>query len=223
MRYDSSSLDALIPVLRQLILAELLVRSRGKSLYRVELARRLGVPASSLQRPLSAMVRAGVLTAVRRGRQLLYEANRESPLLPDVESLLRKTRGLADVVRSALKPLDGRVSVAFIYGSIAAGNERPSSDVDLFVIGVATLGEFSRSIGTAERTLEREINIIVRTPEQFIEQVKARNHFVRSVLDKPKLFIVGTQDELARIAGQALGGTASDQQRRARGSSRRRR
>src|SRR6059036_2482465 len=143
MRHESTSLDALVPVLRQLILAELLVRSSGKPMYRVELARRLGVSPSSLQRPLSAMVRTGILRAVRHGREVHYEPNRENPLLPELESLVRKTRGLADVIRATLEPFAERVALAFIYGPMAAGNERPSSDVDLFVVGDATLGELS--------------------------------------------------------------------------------
>ena len=223
MRHENSSLDAVIPVLRQLILAEILVRSAGKPQYRVELARRLGVPASSLQRPLAAMVRAGILTAVNQGREVLYGVNRESPLIPELESLVRKTRGLADVVRGSLRPLRNRIRVAFIYGSMATGSEGPSSDVDLFVIGQATLGELSRSLASAEQMLQREVNAIVRTPEEFIARLGARNHFVRSVLDKPKLFIVGTKDELARIAGETSGGTASDEQGRTQRSSSRRR
>ena len=173
MRHENSSLDAVIPVLRQLILAELLVRSAGKPQYRVELARRLGVPASSLQRPLAAMVRAGILTAVNQGREVLYGVNRESPLIPELESLVRKTRGLADVVRGSLKPLRNRIRVAFIYGSMATGSEGPSSDVDLFVIGQATLGELSRSLASAEQVLQREVNAIVRTPEEFIARLGA--------------------------------------------------
>ena len=222
MRHSTSALDALVPVLRQLILAELLVRSSGKPMYRVELARRLGVPASSLQRPLSAMVRTGILRAVRHGREVLYEPNWENPLLPELESLVRKTRGLADVVRAALEPFGERVRLAFIYGSMAAGSERPSSDIDLFVIGEVTLGELSHSLAGAERTLGREVNAVLRSEKDFRSRLEAKDHFVRSLLDKPKLFVVGTEDDLAKLAGREARGAPPDQQGGAPGSPRRR-
>ena|SRR2546426_8363955 len=218
MRHESTSLDALVPVLRQLILAELLVRSSGKPMYRVELARRLGVSPSSLQRPLSAMVRTGILRAVRHGREVHYEPNRENPLLPELESLVRKTRGLADVIRAALRPFGDRARLAFIYGSMAAGNERPSSDVDLFVVGDATLGELSQVLGNAERTLGREVNAVVRTADEFRSRLQTKNHFIRSLLDKPKLFVVGTEHDLGELTGAEARGAAPDEQGRAPGA-----
>ena len=115
MRRNDSALDALMPGLRQRILAELLLRARGRALYRAELARRLGTAPSSLQRPLAALVRAGILVAERRGREVLYAPDPRSPLHVELEGLLKKTSGLVDVLRSVLEPLGPGVRTAFIY------------------------------------------------------------------------------------------------------------
>src|SRR5262249_30196848 len=131
---NSSPLDALLPKTRQGILAATLVQP-NKAWYVSELARRMGVPSSSLQRELQDLTRAGILTSHRQGRMVYYQANADSPLYPDLRGLLLKTAGLVDVLREALKPLETKIALAFVYGSIAKGEERTESDIDLMVIG----------------------------------------------------------------------------------------
>lgn len=217
-----SSLDALIPHLRQLILAELLVRYH-RPVYRRELAERLGVPASSLQRPLKAMAQTGILRATKRGREVYYEPNSENPLLPELRSLLLKSRGLLDVVREALTPFAEAIAVTFVYGSFASGAETPTSDVDLIVIGEITLQGITPALHRVERTLGRPVNAVLYSPAELRHKVDAGNHFLRSVLDKPKLFVVGTEDELGEIVGRKSRGTTPDEHGGANRTSRRRR
>lgn len=207
-----SSLDAVIPVLRQLILAELLVRE-SRPLYRVELARKLGVPPSSLQRPLQAMARTGLLLARKHGREVHYEVDPDNPLIPELRSLLRKSRGLLDVLRGAVEPFADRTRVAFVYGSMATGTERPSSDVDLMVIGDVTLAELSPSLHRAEAVLGRPVNARLYSPATLRDMAASRNHFLLAVLDKPKLFLLGVQDELESIVGGRAAGEARDDRR----------
>ena len=48
----------------------------------------------------------------------------------------RKLTGVAGLIlRAALAPVSGDIVAAFIYGSIASGQERPNSDIDLMIIG----------------------------------------------------------------------------------------
>src|ERR1700691_3652652 len=114
------SLDALLPKTRQGILAALLVRPE-KAWYVSELARHMGVPSSSLQRELQDLAEAGILKSHRQGRMAYYQADADSPLFPDLRGLLLKTAGLVDVLADALKPLEARLRLAFVYGSIASG------------------------------------------------------------------------------------------------------
>src|SRR5271154_2344692 len=98
------SLDALLPKTRQGILAALLGQPE-KAWYASELARRMGVPSSSLQRELQELSDAGILKSHRQGRMAYYQANAESPIFSDLRVLLLKTAGLVDVLADALKPL----------------------------------------------------------------------------------------------------------------------
>src|SRR5436853_7800332 len=111
-------LDALLPKTRQGILAAMLVRPE-KTWYVSELARRMRVPPSSLQRELQGLAEAGILKTHKQGRMVYYQANTESPVFSDLRGLLVKTAGLVDVLADALKPLAGKLRLAFVYGSIA--------------------------------------------------------------------------------------------------------
>src|ERR1700722_7889353 len=99
---NSQLLDALFPKTRQGILAATLMQP-GKAWYASELARRMKVPSSSLQRELRNLVEAGILKNHRQGRMAYYRANEDSPLFPDLRALITKTAGLVDVLLEALK------------------------------------------------------------------------------------------------------------------------
>jgi len=191
------ALDALLSKTRQGILAATLVQP-DKSWYVSELARRMGVPSSSLQRELHALAEAGILKTSRQGRMVYYQANAESPLYPDLRGLLLKTAGLVDVLADALKPLLGKLAIAFIYGSIATGTERSESDIDLMVIGSISPSELALPLRRAREWLGREINPKVYTPAEFKRKRAGKDHFLTQVLSAPKLFVLGDSHGLEK-------------------------
>ncbi len=193
-------LDALLPKTRQGILAATLVQP-AKAWYVSELARRLGVPSSSLQRELQNLSEARILKTHQQGRMVYYQANVDSPLFSDLRGLMLKTAGLVDVLVDTLKPLASKLRVAFVYGSIANGSEQSDSDIDLMVVGTVSPMELVVPFRHAHELLGRAINPTVYTPAEFEKKQKAKDHFLTRVLDKPKLFVIGNQDELGKIAG----------------------
>jgi predicted nucleotidyltransferase len=123
-----------------------------------------------------------------------YRAKTESPLYPEIRNLVLKTSGLSDVLKFALT--DKRIRVAFVFGSIARGDEKAGSDVDLMVIGQLGLRDLSRLLSGIEEKIGREVNPHVLRQEEFKKRVRAREHFVSSVMETPKIFIIGSQGEL---------------------------
>jgi len=194
------TLDALLPKTRQGILAATLVQPE-KAWYVSELARRLGVPSSSLQRELHDLSEAGILKVHRQGRMMYYQANRDSPIFPDLRGLLLKTAGLVDVLAQALKPLAEKVQTAFVYGSIAAGAEESDSDIDLMVVGEVSPPDLALPLRRARELVGREINPTVYTPAEYDRKLAVNDSFLRQVLDKPRLFVLGNNDELGKVAG----------------------
>jgi len=194
------TLDALLPKTRQGILAATLVQPT-KAWYASELAHRLGVPSSSLQRELRDLSEAGILKTHRQGRMVYYQANRDSPVFPDLRGLLLKTAGLVDVLAQALKPVAAKIAAAFVYGSIAAGSEQSDSDIDLMVVGQVSPEDLALPLRRARELLGREINPMVYTPAEFARKRSARDPFLKQVLDNPRLIVLGNKDELGEIAG----------------------
>jgi predicted nucleotidyltransferase len=187
------TLDALLPKTRQRILAATLVQPE-KAWYAAELAHRLGVPSSSLQRELHDLSEAGILKTSRQGRMVYYQANRDSPVFPDLRGLLLKTAGLVDVLAEALKPVAAKVATAFVYGSIAAGSDEADSDIDLMVVGQVSPQDLALPLRRARESLGREINPTVYTPAEFERKHAASDPFLIQVLDRPKLVVLGKRE-----------------------------
>jgi len=192
--------DALLPKTRQGVLAALLVQPE-KSWYVSELARRMKVPSSSLQRELRGLTEAGILTMHKQGRMVYYQANTASPVFPDLRGLLLKTAGLVDVLAGVLKPLTSKVQLAFVYGSIASGEERSDSDVDLMVVGSISPADLALPLRRARESLGREVNPTVYTPTEFAKKRASKDHFLSRLLTQPRLMVVGSDDELGKAAG----------------------
>ncbi len=198
-------IDAIMPRNRQGILAALLLNPE-QTWYLSDLARHLKVPRSSLQREIGALAAVGIIKTRREGRMIYYQADAENPVFPDLQGLFAKTAGLADVLRDALHPVHNRVHFSFVYGSIARNEETPISDIDLLIVGDIGLKDISAAVRHTQERLGREVNPKVYRPGEFAKRVGARDHFLLSVLQKPKLFVIGTKREL----DEAIEGKAGD-------------
>lgn len=159
-----------------------------------EIARLTGADAGNALRALRKLEQAGLLTATRSGNQVLYQANRQSPIFTELQGIVRKTVGLADVLREALAPLARRIERAFVFGSVARGEEGPRSDVDLMVVGDLKFDEVVAALYPHHERLGREINPVVLTPDEY-QTRKGDKGFVARVLKDPRIALFGGDDE----------------------------
>ncbi len=189
----------LFPGYRRRVLGLLLLHP-DESLHGREIARRTGLPAGTLTRELKRLAGVGLLTQEKRGNQTLYRANRASPIFPELAGILRKTSGLADVVADALDSVSDGIDVAFIFDSIARGAETAGSDVDMLIIGSVDFGVVVDTLYPAQQQLGREINPKVYSVREWRNKLKEKDPFVMDVLEKPKIFLVGSADELAELS-----------------------
>jgi predicted nucleotidyltransferase len=188
--------DLLFPIqYRRNVLACLLMNPQ-KWVHLRELARLTGASPGTLKKELDALSAAGLLNWQRVGNQIQFSANTQHPVYPELSGLIRKTTGLHDVLADALKPLEAQIEVAFVYGSIASATETSYSDVDLMVIGNTSFGDVIHALYDAQTTLSREINPKVMTRTEWQTKQQEGNSFVTDLLNKPKLFVVGTADDL---------------------------
>jgi DNA-binding transcriptional ArsR family regulator len=214
MMRKTGFLDAIMPRIRQKLLATTILQP-DRSWYLSELASHLAVRPSSLQRELASLSDAVILTKSQDGNRTYYRANTENPLFPDLEGLLRKTIGLADVLRSALFSVAEGVDFAFAFGSFGRGDPSVSSDIDLFVVGKVPLSELASPLRIAEVELQRSINPVVMAQDELISRLANRDHFVAQVLTTQRLFIIGDENDLANALEVPKGTATRHKQTRA--------
>lgn len=128
------------------------------SLHVREIARMTGKALGTLLRELNALADAGLLSRRPLGNQVHFQADPSSPIYEDLRNIVKKTAGVADVLREALEPLAEKIELAFVYGSIARGDERGGSDLDVMIVGTATLSQTISALAPAEATLRRQIS-----------------------------------------------------------------
>lgn len=205
----SNALAALFPAIRQrLLVAVLLHPDRGW--YLSELARSLAVQPSSLQRELRSLVQAGILRLRKDGNRAYYQADPTCPFLPELQGLLVKTAGIADVIRRAIAPVAPRIRCAFIFGSMARGEEVGTSDVDLFIIGDLGLQDVAPFLRKMEADIGRPVNPTLYTSAEFARKLQSGHHFLGGVLRSPKIFLLGNEADLVTTSGGTSRAEARD-------------
>lgn len=168
-----------------------------------EIARLTGSSPGTLARELDKLTEAGILNLERVGNQARYSANRDCPVYEELASIVRKTSGLVDVLAEGLAPLAARIDLAFVFGSMASGKAHAGSDVDLLLIGDVGFADVVAQLHPLQETLGREINPKVYSSAEWAALVDKQSAFVRDVLGKPRLFVMGDEQALGKLGGMA--------------------
>lgn len=193
--------SALFPKARQAVIA-LLFGHPDESFYLREIVEATGLGVGNVQRELKRLSESGLLVRTHRGRHVFFQANAESPIYSELRGIARKTLGAGGVIREALEPLRDHISVAFLFGSLARGEERRQSDIDLMVIGELKFADVVDAIRGAESSLRREINPVLFSSKELASKLSEGNHFLTSVLSREKVFLFGDDDELGALSGK---------------------
>jgi uncharacterized protein len=180
----------------------LLFSGGEKELHGREIQRRSGLNDSTIRQELSKLVRLDLVWRRTESNRVYYRAKTENPLYPAIRNLVLKTSGLADVLRSALK--DKRIHVAFVFGSVASGEEKADSDVDLMVIGSLGLRDLSKLLSGVADKIGREINPHVLQDDEFRKRIQANEHFISTIMREAKIFIIGSQHGLEAMGRKQL-------------------
>ena len=190
--------DALFGKARQAVLA-LLFGNPGRAYYTREIVHAAHSGTSQVQKELDRMNRAGLITREPRGNQVYFQANRNAAVFAELVGLVAKTFGAADILRVALADSEDRIQVAFVYGSVARGEQQAESDVDVLVVGDVLLSDLDEGMRAAETRLGREVSLTVLNRKEFVKRRRANDHFLQTVLRGPKIFLIGDDKALAKL------------------------
>jgi len=205
--------DVLFGQIRGGVLA-LLYGWADKAFYVRQIARHLHASAGAVRRELEKLAALDLIVRTSLGNQVFYQANQRHPVFSELRALVNKTVGIFNTLRSALEPLSNRVSVAFVYGSIARQEERAGSDIDLMIIGDIELDDVLVRLPEAETALGRAVNPTVYSIYEFKRKLEDGNHFLNAVIDGKKVFLIGNEDELREMAGVRMVKAGAQQRKR---------
>jgi predicted nucleotidyltransferase len=197
MNNQSISLsDALFSKVQGRVLG-VLFGNPGRSFYANELFRLSGSGTGAGVRELSKLAASGLVTVTRIGNQKHYQANREAPIFEELRGIVLKTFGMADVLRQGLLPMADKISVAFIYGSVAKGSDTAKSDIDVMVMGDhIEYPDVYSALMPAEEQLGRKVSPSIYNKEDVARKLKEKNAFLSRIMKQPKIFLIGSERDL---------------------------
>ncbi|ABC32381.1 probable transcriptional regulator [Hahella chejuensis KCTC 2396] len=179
--------DALFTKAQQKLLA-LFFGQPERSFYLNEVVRLAAMGRGAISRELSKLCESGLLTSSKQGNQNHYQANRASPIFDELVNIVKKTFGVSGVLQSALAPLLPRLKLAFVYGSVAKGEDNAASDVDVMLVGEdLSYSEVMQMLESAESELQRTINPTLYTLTEFEERLADGQNFLTKVMAQPRI------------------------------------
>jgi predicted nucleotidyltransferase len=195
---------ALFSSVQQRVLG-LLFGQPGRDFSTSDVIRHVSSGTGAVHRELARLAAAGILTVAKVGNQKRYRANPASPVFAELRGIVVKTVGVGDPIRAALGPLAGSIAAAFIFGSVARGEDTSASDIDLMVVSDAlSHADLYAALEQAEQKLGRPVNPTVMTAAEWRGKRAAGSSFVTRINSQPKLFVVGSEDDLDRVAEPRL-------------------
>lgn len=169
----------------------------NKEMHLRRVQRETGLAIETIRREAMNLEKIHLLLKRKDGNRTYYSANKSHLLYSELHGIVLKTAGLRDVIAEAI--LSDKIRIAFIFGSIAKGNENENSDIDLFIIGKCSLREVISLLKNPSLMLQREINPHTMTIEEFNDRLQKKDHFICSLIEAPKIFIKGSENELGRL------------------------
>ena len=181
----------------QLRVLSLLFGQPDRSFQGAELIRLAASGVGAVHREIRRLVSSGLVIEVPLGKRKLYRVNQNSPIFQELHDLILKTVGLTIPVRNALVPFAGSIRTAFFYGSVAMGNDSAMSDVDLLIVGEdLAYPDIISALMPVENIINRKISVQMITFNEWKEKSSAGNPFIMNVLSKPRMFLIGSDNDL---------------------------
>ena len=191
---EPSLADALFTSTQQKVLG-LLFGQPDRSYFVTQIMARANAGRGAVQRELRRLEVSGLATVQMVGTQKHYQANPNSPLFDELCSIVRKTMGLEEPLRTAVESLPGEVIFAMIYGSVAKRTDTSGSDVDLLIVADGLmLEDVYAAVAPVEKLLDRQVSPTLYTTQEFSKRRDNQNPFLMRILGGPKIILMGSMD-----------------------------
>lgn len=189
----NSTASLLFGKTRQAVFA-LLFMEPVTGFYLRELARKTGISPGALQKELTQLVSADLVTREQDGNRVAYCANTAHPIYPELSAIVQKTCGMPSMIRAQLEPLAPGIRLVILYGSMAKGLDHSRSDIDILIVGDLSLGQVLAALEPLETGLGRQLNPRIYGTDEF-RQRRTEDSFLKGVLAGPHTLLIGNLDD----------------------------
>jgi predicted nucleotidyltransferase len=190
-----SSLRALISSKIRVELLRILVLNPESAFHINELSRRTRFSPGGVERELKNLLSGGILKKEVSGNQHHYQLDPHCPINREIRGIVLKTVGLSDLLNDALRPVEDKIEMAFVFGSFASGDYANDSDIDLFVVSDLAGVKLAELLGPVQNEIGRAINTSQFAPTEYKDRRQRGDHFLTRVFDGPRIMIIGDIDE----------------------------
>jgi len=160
-----------------------------------ELSRRTGFSVRGVEKELKNLLSGGILRRDVSGNQHRYQLDPLCPINSELKGIIIKTVGIVELVKRALKSVEQRIELAFIYGSFASGDYGNDSDVDLFVVTEISGLKLAELLGEVQNAIGRALNVAHFTLDEYNRRKAQKDHFLTQVLEGSRVDIIRHENE----------------------------
>lgn len=160
----STILDSLITSRTRIKLLLRFFSNKNATAYLRSLACEFGESSNGVRLELNKLSKAGFLKSEEKGGKIMYRANEDHPLFPELNSVALKYLGLDKIVDDVVGKL-GDLKLALVTGDYARG--RDSGIIDLVLVGKIDQAQLSKLVRKAESLIHRKIRTLVLDKREY--------------------------------------------------------
>ncbi len=178
-------------------LLQVFLENPGRIFYVRELVRAVEEQINAVRAELARMEKASMVTSEMRANRKFYGFRKDYIFYDELSRLVAKSKGLGGGIIKERNKL-GKIRFASLSGSLIKRRPVGPTDVDLLVVGSVVLPQLAQLVKSNEDSVGREINYTVMTDEEFTFRKRRGDPFIRNILEKPKVLLIGDEDEMVR-------------------------
>lgn len=190
-------IDLLISKVRVKIL-ELFLGNPEESYHVRDIVRRVDEEINAVRRELARLEKINLLASEWRANRRFYSVKKDFIFYSELLSIINKSVGLGGALIKNKAKL-GKIKYAMLSGAFVRGKPYNQNEVDLFIVGTIVMPELNVHVREEEARRTREINFTPMTEEEFNFRKNRRDPFIMGVLSKPRVMLVGDEEEMVKL------------------------
>jgi len=185
--------------------------SYGAPLSAVQLSRDTGLTRQGVRLVLQGLETQGLVTAHGVPRSQLFSVVSDHPFTAALTTMFEQERGRWELLNQTLREAlhaNPEVRSAWLYGSVARGEDAPHSDIDIAIVtqtdGAGVAEAVRETLQALDDRLMVHFSVVALTPAD-VARLRPDDHWWREMTKDAKVLKgVGPQQEALRCARPAL-------------------